>query len=104
MEFHPDPSVKWVKTHEAGCLSGVKYIKAIQIPIVAQTEIVSHTKRRYEKDKYILLMGANQRMILCNVFVVSEQITPRTQSMPIDSKTVSSAVLAGILICKEQAR
>lgn len=37
LEPHPDPSVKWVKTHEAGCLSGVRYSNATQIQIVADT-------------------------------------------------------------------
>jgi hypothetical protein len=36
-EPHPDPSVKWVKTHDAGFLSGVRYSKATQMQIVAHT-------------------------------------------------------------------
>lgn len=46
------------------------------------------------KTKYILLIGANQRMIRCKVFVVNEQMIPRTSNIPIDTSTVWRAVLA----------
>lgn len=39
------------------------------------------------------MIGANQRMIRCRVFVVNEQIIPRMQRIPIDTSTVCSAVL-----------
>lgn len=38
LEPHPEPSVKWVKTHVAGCLSGVRYSRAMQMQMVAQTD------------------------------------------------------------------
>lgn len=42
----------------------------------------------------ILLIGANHRIMRCNVLVVSEQITPRIHSSTTDTNTVCSAVLA----------
>lgn len=41
----------------------------------------------------VLLIGANQRIIRCNVLVVSEQITPSMHRSPLDTRTLSSAVL-----------
>ena len=41
----------------------------------------------------VLLIGANQKIMRCRVFVVSEQITPSTQSKTIAKRTVSTAVL-----------
>jgi hypothetical protein len=37
LEPQPDPSVTWVKTQLAGCLSDVLYRRAKQIHIVAAT-------------------------------------------------------------------
>lgn len=38
-EPHPDPSVTWVNTHVADCLSGVRISNAAHIPIDAKTAI-----------------------------------------------------------------
>jgi hypothetical protein len=82
-------------------LSGVRYIKAMQIPIVAQTCNCQLFDNAMEKhSKHILFIGANQRMMRCNVLVVSEQMIPRIHRIPIDNKTVSSADLAGTLACE----
>lgn len=52
------------------------------------------SRAHFRLQLILLLIGANQRMIRCRVFVVSEQITPIMHSIPIDTNTVCSAVLA----------
>lgn len=42
LEPHPEPSVKWVNTQLAGCLSGVAYMRTKQMAIVAETFCVGN--------------------------------------------------------------
>ena len=91
LDPHPDPSVKCVKTQVAGCLSGVNHNSTKQIQKVAAT--VWSVRSQCPRVGGILLIGANQRIIRCNAFVVMEQITPNTQSNITDKSTVSDADL-----------
>jgi hypothetical protein len=71
----------------------VRYRSAMQMQTVAVTGRCQYNINKINIFIYTLLIGANQRMILCKVFVVNEQIMPMMHSNPIDTKTVSSAVL-----------
>jgi hypothetical protein len=68
---HPEPFVKFVKTHFALCLFGVRTRREIQIAIDAKT-----------------LMGANQRTISWSVLVVREQIMPKTINIATERRTI----------------
>jgi hypothetical protein len=72
---HPEPSVKWVKTHLALCFSGVSMSNETQIAIDAST-----------------LVGANQRIILCNILELSEQMMPMMMRRRMVSRTVCKAL------------
>lgn len=85
--------MKWVKTQLAGCLSGVKYRRTKQMPIVAETGESEVCMCLIQWLGNILFIGANQKMIRCKVFVVKELITPRMHRRTIDKMTVSSADL-----------
>lgn len=63
--------------------------------MVADTIQVLARAENGSEDQVIQLIGANHKMIRCNVFVVSEQITPMMHSNPMETNTVCSAVLVG---------
>src|ERR1700710_2650109 len=73
---HPEPLVKWVKTHFAFARLGVRTRRVIQIAIVA-----------------ITLIGANQITISCKLLVVREQIMPKRMRNAIERRTICRAVL-----------
>jgi hypothetical protein len=74
-------------------LLGVRVISAMQMAIVAPTIQSLAPGHQNEIYQDTLLIGANHKMIRCRDFVVREHINPRTHSIAIDTKTVSSAVL-----------
>lgn len=76
---HPEPSVKCPKTQLAGCRLGVRMRRAMQMETDAMT-----------------LIGANQRMILCRLRVVREQITPVMTRTAMERRTVWRAELVGV--------
>lgn len=76
---HPEPSVKWPNTQLADCRLGVRTRRAIQIETDAKT-----------------LIGANQRMILCRLRVVREQIMPVLTRTAMERRTVWRAELADV--------
>jgi DNA-binding transcriptional regulator LsrR (DeoR family) len=98
LEPQPEPSVMWVNTHIAGCLSGVLYKSAMQMMTVAVTGCVRYVDYT-TNSRDILLIGANQIKMRCNDFVVIEQITPRKIRSAIDKRTVSHAVLETVSSC-----
>ena len=91
---HPDPSVTSVNTHFALCLFGVKRYSVTQILIEASTSNTLAFIIDILSLKDLLLIGANQSMILCRFLVVNEQMAPIRQRMKIARSTICSGVLS----------
>lgn len=70
------------------CFSGVNTSSATQIPIDARTFVLLATVSFDETLTHLLLIGANQRMILWRLRVVREQITPMMHRSKMVSRTV----------------
>jgi hypothetical protein len=83
----PEPSITVVNTHLALCLFGVRTSKAIQIHTDAKTA-VKLVKVCDELLQYVLLIGANQRIMRCSQLVGNEQIVPNKHSTNMARSTV----------------